>query len=79
MTIEIDLTQKSDTPIAPSDQPGKKKKKKKPVGGTTTVRKVVDPRTLFLSLNNEEMAHRVAKAITHAVELCGGGEKPEPS
>jgi hypothetical protein len=23
-------------------------------------------------------ADRVAKAITHAVELCGGGEKPEP-
>jgi hypothetical protein len=27
---------------------------------------------------DEQMANRVAKAIVHAVELCGGGGKPEP-
>jgi hypothetical protein len=27
---------------------------------------------------DEQMANRVAKAMVHAVELCGGGEKPEP-
>ncbi|HSZ62083.1 MAG TPA: hypothetical protein VK828_09805 [Terriglobales bacterium] len=27
---------------------------------------------------DEEMANRVAKAMVHAVELCGGGSKPEP-
>jgi hypothetical protein len=26
----------------------------------------------------EEMANRVAKAMVHAVELCGGGQKAEP-
>ncbi|MFY9856168.1 MAG: hypothetical protein WAK26_20055, partial [Terracidiphilus sp.] len=26
----------------------------------------------------QEMADRVAKALVHAVELCGGGSKPEP-
>jgi hypothetical protein len=26
----------------------------------------------------QEMADRVAKALVHAVELCGGGPKPEP-
>ncbi len=27
---------------------------------------------------DEEMANRVAKAMVHAVEVCGGGGKPEP-
>jgi hypothetical protein len=27
---------------------------------------------------DEDMANRVAKALVHAVELCGGGGKPEP-
>ena len=32
-----------------------------------------------LVFRDEEMANRVAKAIIHAVELCGGGQKsPEP-
>jgi hypothetical protein len=32
-----------------------------------------------LVFRDEETANRVAKAITHAVELCGGGQKsPEP-
>ena len=32
-----------------------------------------------LVFRDEEMANRVAKAIVHAVELCGGGQKsPEP-
>jgi hypothetical protein len=31
-----------------------------------------------LVFSDEDMAHRVAKAITHAVELCGGGQS-EPS
>jgi hypothetical protein len=26
----------------------------------------------------EDLANRVAKAMVHAVELCGGGSKPEP-
>lgn len=29
-------------------------------------------------LKEEEMANRLAKAMVHAVELCGGGAKPEP-
>jgi hypothetical protein len=32
----------------------------------------------FFFLYEEEMANRVAKALVHAVELCGGGGKPEP-
>jgi CRISPR/Cas system CMR subunit Cmr6 (Cas7 group RAMP superfamily) len=28
--------------------------------------------------SDEQMANRVAKAMVHAVELCGGGGKPEP-
>jgi hypothetical protein len=27
---------------------------------------------------DEDVANRVAKAMLHAVELCGGGAKPEP-
>jgi alpha-D-ribose 1-methylphosphonate 5-phosphate C-P lyase len=27
---------------------------------------------------DEDTANRVAKAMLHAVELCGGGSKPEP-
>jgi hypothetical protein len=69
VTIEVDLTQRNDTPIVSS----KKGKRKKLVNGATG--KIIDPRTFFLYLNNEETAHRLAKAITHAAELCGGGEK----
>jgi hypothetical protein len=28
--------------------------------------------------SDEDVANRVAKAMIHAVELCGGGSKPEP-
>jgi hypothetical protein len=31
-----------------------------------------------LHFRDKEMANRVAKAMLHAVELCGGGPKPEP-
>jgi hypothetical protein len=31
-----------------------------------------------LHFRDEETANRVAKALVHAVELCGGGSKPEP-
>ncbi len=31
-----------------------------------------------LHFRDEETANRVAKAIIHAIELCGGGSKPEP-
>jgi hypothetical protein len=31
-----------------------------------------------LRFEEEDMANRVAKAMLHAVELCGGGSKPEP-
>ncbi len=30
------------------------------------------------SFRDEDTANRVAKALVHAVELCGGGSKPEP-
>jgi hypothetical protein len=29
----------------------------------------------FLELYDESLAHRIAKALVHAVELCGGGSK----
>jgi hypothetical protein len=32
---------------------------------------------LVLSFRDEDAANRVAKALVHAVELCGGGSKPE--
>jgi len=32
-------------------------------------------RTWYLVFSGEELANRVAKALTHAVELCGGGNK----
>ncbi len=35
-------------------------------------------RVLEFLFADEEMANRVAKAMVHAVELCGGGSKPEP-
>jgi hypothetical protein len=31
-----------------------------------------------LRFEEQDMADRVAKALIHAVELCGGGSKPEP-
>ena len=31
-----------------------------------------------LHFRDEEMANRVAKAMIHAIELCGGSSKPEP-
>jgi hypothetical protein len=31
-----------------------------------------------ISFYEQETADRVAKAMVHAVELCGGGPKPEP-
>jgi hypothetical protein len=34
-------------------------------------------RELHLSFSDEESADRAAKAFVHAVELCGGGSKPE--
>ncbi|MGA3161549.1 MAG: hypothetical protein ABSC77_10050 [Terracidiphilus sp.] len=40
---------------------------------------VVDRLVLTLSFRDEDVANRVAKAMMHAVELCGGGQKsPEP-
>jgi hypothetical protein len=36
-----------------------------------------DKQNTFL-FRDEETANRVAKAMQHAVELCGGGNKPEP-
>ncbi len=48
-----------------------------PVPGTEKVddKSVQEKRFIF---RDEETADRVAKAITHAVELCGGGSAPEP-
>jgi hypothetical protein len=31
-----------------------------------------------LRFSDEQLANRVAKALQHAVELCGGGSEPEP-
>jgi hypothetical protein len=31
-----------------------------------------------LHFRDEEMAGRVAKAMIHAIDLCGGGSPPEP-
>jgi hypothetical protein len=55
---------------------------------TKTVKDVPDISALVIKLNNgkdptirfyeQELADRVAKALVHAVELCGGGPKPEP-
>jgi len=55
---------------------------------TKTVKDVPDISAMVIKLNNgkdptirfyeQEMADRVAKALVHAVELCGGGPKPEP-
>jgi hypothetical protein len=35
-------------------------------------------RSNFVDFSDEQLANRVAKAMVHAVELCGGGSKPEP-
>jgi hypothetical protein len=53
-----------------------------------TVRDVPEIIALVFKLNNgqdptirfyeQDLADRVAKALVHAVELCGGGPKPEP-
>ena len=32
----------------------------------------------FFPFIDADLADRVAKALTHAIELCGGGSKPEP-
>jgi hypothetical protein len=55
---------------------------------TKTVKDVPDISALVIKLNNgkdptirfyeQDLADRVAKALVHAVELCGGGPKPEP-
>jgi hypothetical protein len=55
---------------------------------TKTVKDVPDISALVINLPGgrdptirfyeQEMADRVAKAMVHAVELCGGGPKPEP-
>ena len=55
---------------------------------TKTVKDVPEIIALVIKLNNgkdptirfyeQQLADRVAKALVHAVELCGGGPKPEP-
>jgi hypothetical protein len=59
-------------------------------GGQPAIKCEVDPPHYVLAarksgnqenrftFRDEEMAIRVAKATVHAVELCGGGAKPEP-
>lgn len=34
--------------------------------------------THVFRFSDEQMSNHVAKAMVHAVELCGGGGKPEP-
>jgi hypothetical protein len=38
----------------------------------------VNVKEFALHFHDEETANRVAKAMIHAVELCGGGSQPEP-
>jgi hypothetical protein len=33
---------------------------------------------VHITMEDEDSANRLAKAMVHAVELCGGGSKPEP-
>jgi hypothetical protein len=44
---------------------------------TTTTESDDSIREFVLHFRDEETANRAAKAIVHAVELCGGGPKPE--
>lgn len=37
-----------------------------------------DKHSNYFYLYDEQMANRLAKAMLHAVELCGGGSEPEP-
>jgi hypothetical protein len=41
-------------------------------------RKNMEHKNWLVIMPDEDMANRVAKAMVHAVELCGGGGKPEP-
>ncbi len=53
-------------------------KRQDPPYFAVTARSKENAETPFF-FTNEEMANRVAKAMVHAVELCGGGRKdPEP-
>jgi len=45
---------------------------------STDLLEVKPPRTYEFLFHDEETANRVAKAMLHAVELCGGGSRPEP-
>jgi len=36
----------------------------------------LQPNAIVLSLSDEDLARRLAKAMTHAIELCGGGKDP---
>lgn len=44
-------------------------------GKQTTVEKDITSKTIGISFRDEDTATRVAKAMTHAMELCGGGTK----
>jgi hypothetical protein len=41
-------------------------------------KKDVETGEWWVTFEDEDTANRVAKAMLHAVELCGGGAKPEP-
>jgi hypothetical protein len=43
-----------------------------------SIRMTDSKRTYQFRLFDEQLANRVAKAMVHAVELCGGGGEPEP-
>jgi hypothetical protein len=45
---------------------------------TTTTESDDSIRDFVLHFRDEDAANRVAKAMIHAIELCGGGSQPEP-
>jgi hypothetical protein len=83
----FDLKQVGDIEVMTYEQ---RKKEMDTAAGHTTWTYRADPPLFVLKVNRkdklysefffyrEELANRVAKAMVHAVELCGGDSKPEP-
>ena len=78
LTIEVRTsTYEAKMEDTASGHPALDKRQEPPYFAVTSRLKGNKETPLFFS--SEEMANRVAKAMVHAVELCGGGQKnPEP-
>ncbi|MGA7410093.1 MAG: hypothetical protein WBW33_06380 [Bryobacteraceae bacterium] len=74
--IRVNLVQTDETAKGKQPTGDTRNKYKKTKAGLP--RKLVDPGSMLLYFNTDEMAQRVAKAMIHAVELCGGAQKDEP-